>query len=331
MSNMAPRGIEWFKGAKFGLFMHYGLYSLLGRGEWVQWVENIPCAEYAKLMDDFTAKDFDADAITDLACEAEMKYVNITSMHHDGFCLFESQQTDFTSTNAAAKRDLIAELAEQCAAKGLGLCLYYSHGRQWKHPHGMCEPKYDESSRPLYPTTDPNYASPEEHDISKYVEHVKNQMTELLTNYGPIANIWFDGWSTPYNGPWREELELPELYAHIRSLQPDCLISYKWNITGTEDFYAPEYHWPAGDDEQMAKVRANPKPMELCHLIAGWAYLERELGKHRGADSIMADFDYVAQYDANLLLGTGPEPTGLIDKQDAASLREVGRRLRAGG
>ncbi len=111
MSNVAPRGIEWFKGAKFGLFLHYGLYSLLGRGEWVQWVETIPCAEYAKLMDDFTAADFDADFITDLALDAEMKYVNLTSMHHDGFCLFESKATDFTSVNAAARRDRVGELA----------------------------------------------------------------------------------------------------------------------------------------------------------------------------------------------------------------------------
>ena len=326
----APCGIEWFKNAKFGLFLHYGLYSLIGRGEWVQYVENIPLAEYAKLMRDFTAKDFDADFITDLALDAEMKYVNLTSMHHDGFCLFESKVTDYTSVNSAARRDLVGELAEQCHKKGLGLCLYYSHGRQWKHPHAMSPPKYDESSRPKYPVPEPAYATGRAHDISKYVEYCEAQITELLTNYGTVANIWFDGWYTPMSGPWEEELRIPQLYAAIKRLQPDCLISYKWGLTGTEDFYAPEFGWPDEDEVQMAKARANPKPMELCHPITCWAYRAEERGKHRDPDSVMADFEHVAKYNANYLLGTGPEPTGIIDKQDAATLREVGKRLRAG-
>ncbi len=329
MPNITPSGIDWFSNARLGLFMHYGLYSLLGRGEWVQYVENIHVAEYAKLMGEFTAKDFDADFITDLALEAEMKYVNITSMHHDGFCLFDTEQTDFNSVNAAAGRDLVGELADQCHKKGLGMCLYYSHGRQWRHPHAMSCPPYDESARPLYDTPEPTYATGDDHDISKYVAHCEAQITELLTNYGPIANIWFDGWGTPMSGPWETELQLPELYEMIRKLQPKCLISYKWGITGTEDFYAPEFHWPGGDPEQLTRARANPKPMELCHLIAGWAYLKAEEGKHRGADSIMTDLDYASEMSANLLLNTGPLPDGAIDQQDVETLREVGKRLRA--
>jgi len=322
-------GVEWFRNARFGLFMHYGLYSLLGRGEWVQLRELIPVAEYEKLKDEFTAKNFDADMITDLALEAEMQYVNITTMHHDGFCLFDTNETDFNSVNSPAKRDLVAELADACQKKGLGLCLYYSHGRHWRHPHAMTPEKYDKTARPAYESPEPAYATGDDHDISKYVAYCKSQVTELLTNYGPVANIWFDGIGTTQSGPWGEELCIPELYKHIRTLQPDCLISYKWWLTGTEDFIAPEYHWPERQPEKMTEAQKRGIPIELCHHIAGWGYASANDGKHRGVDSVMKDLDYASQFDANLLLNTGPLPDGSIDKQDVATLREVGRRLRS--
>ena len=126
--------LQWFKDAKFGLFMHYGISSLLGRGEWVQYRENIPLSEYEKLTNEFYATNFNADFITDLALESGMKYVNITSRHHDSFCLFESKISDYTTVNTPAKRDLIAELSEQCSKKGLGLFLYYSYALDWWHP-----------------------------------------------------------------------------------------------------------------------------------------------------------------------------------------------------
>ncbi|MHC4562203.1 MAG: alpha-L-fucosidase [Planctomycetota bacterium] len=330
MTYAAPRGIEWFRNAKFGLFMHYGVYSQLGKAEWVQWCEKMPVAEYEKLKDTFTAEDFDADFITDLALEAEMKYVNLTSMHHDGFCLFDTAETDFNSVNSPAKRDLVGELAEQCHKKGLGLCLYYSHGRHWRHPHTMRPEEYDESARPQLDTPDPHYATGEDYDIGKYVTYCQAQVTELLTNYGPIANIWFDGWCTPMAGPWETQLHIPELYETIRRLQPECLISYKWGITGTEDFYAPEIHWPKGDPEHMEQAVASGKPIEVCQHIAGWGYFKEYDGKHRGVDSVMEDLDYASQLLANLLLNTAPLPDGAIDRQDIATLRKVGKRLRAG-
>ena len=112
---------KWFADARYGLFMHYGLYSLLGRGEWVMFREKIPVAEYEKLTGQFTAKNFDADFITDMAAEAGMKYVNLTSRHHDSFSLFDSKTSDYNVMNTPAKRDLVGELAEQCQKKGLGV------------------------------------------------------------------------------------------------------------------------------------------------------------------------------------------------------------------
>ena len=112
--------MAWFKDAKFGLFMHFGLYSLLGRGEWVQYVEKIPVKEYAKLTEEFRAEKFDADFITDLALQAGMKYINITSRHHDSFSLFKTNQSNFNTLNTPCGRDLIAELHQACTSKGLG-------------------------------------------------------------------------------------------------------------------------------------------------------------------------------------------------------------------
>jgi len=329
--NSPSTGIEWFRNAKFGLFMHYGLYSLLGRGEWVQFNEKIPVKEYEQLKDRFSAKRFDANFITDLACEAEMKYVNITTMHHDGFCLFDTKETDFNSVNSPAGRDLVAELAEECHKKGLGLCLYYSHGRHWRHPHAMTPEKYDKTARPDYESPEPYYAGGKEYDISKYASYCRAQITELLTNYGPVANIWFDGWGTPKAGPWEAELHLPELYQTIRELQPNCLISYKLGLTGAEDFYALEYHWPKRFSEEVRKARASGKPIEICHHIAGWGYNKANDGKHRGVNSVMTDLEYASQLSANLLLNTGPLSDGSIDQQDVKTLREVGRRLREAG
>ena len=127
--------VQWFREAKFGLFMHYGLYSLIGPGEWVQYRQRIPVSEYAKLQARFTAARFDVDFITDLALEAGMKYVNLTARHHDSFSLFRTTESSFNSFQSPARRDLVGELAAACARKGLGFFLYYSYAADWRHPH----------------------------------------------------------------------------------------------------------------------------------------------------------------------------------------------------
>jgi alpha-L-fucosidase len=189
--------IEWVRRAKYGLFLHYGLYSLEGRHEWLQLREKIPVATYAKLKDRFTADKFDAGAIAALAVDAGMKYINITTRHHDSFCLFKTAQTDFNSTNSPAKRDLVLELAEACRKHRLGLSLYYSHGRDWRHPHAPNNDRYGGSARPVYQPPEPTYAYGKDHDLNKYVDFIMAQITELLTQYGPVMAIWLDGIATP--------------------------------------------------------------------------------------------------------------------------------------
>ena len=329
-TNPKEAALKWFMEADFGLFLHYGLYSLLGRGEWVQYVEKIPVTEYALLKDQFTAEKFDADFITDLALEAEIKYINITTRHHDSFCLFETKETDFNSVNSPAKRDLVAELAKACQKKGLGLCLYYSHGRDWRHAHAANNENWGGLPRPPYDPPEPEYKYGEEHDLNKYVDFMHVQITELLTNYGPIASIWLDGSSVPMSRD-HSDFRLDETYALIRKLQPQCLISYKWGVHGNEDFITPELQSVKSKPEKFQKVLETGKPLEFCYHIAKWGYHKDLHGKHRGADSLWKDLEFAGSYDANLLLNTAPRPDGSIDSQDIESLRELGKRIRNSG
>jgi len=313
--------LQWFGEARFGLFLHYGLYSLLGRHEWVQFREKIPVAEYAKLKDQFRAEKFDAVAIADLALAARMRYVNLTTRHHDSFGLFATKQTDFQSLNSPAKRDLVAELADACRRKGLGLFLYYSHGRDWRHPHAPNNDQWRGSARPQYNPPEPSYATGNEHDLQKYLDFMTAQITELLTSYGPIAGIWLDGIAVPLSGD-RAKFRCQELYDLVHRLQPQVLVSYKQGLLGTEDFFAPEHR---------GIQNATGKPMEICTTLQrnGWGYVKDS--PHLDADEVMLKLGQAAHQKANLLLNTGPLPDGSIHAGDAATLREVGERIRKGG
>jgi len=331
----APRAaaIEWFRQARFGLFMHYGLYSQLGRGEWVMLNEAIPVVEYAKLKDTFTAADFDADAITDLALAAGMTYVNLTSRHHDSFCLFRTAETDFNSVNSPAQRDLVGELAEACRRKGLALFLYYSYALDWRHPYFYAREAGWPMARPAYETPEPTYLFERDEDFRHYIDFVHNQLRELLTQYGPIAGIWLDPIMGFYLRP--ELFPIDETYALIRSLQPHCLISFKQGANGDEDFVAPERKAAAqhhGGELAMAIWEKNQhKPREICDTLQPkwWGYGKEVDGKHKTVDGIMDMLAAAEEQNANLLLNTGPLPDGAIPAEDATTLREVGRRLGA--
>jgi alpha-L-fucosidase len=322
--------IKYFREAKFGLFIHYGLYSLLEGywngehsrpAEWVQLRGLIRLKEYEKLSDRFTAEKFDADFITDMVLKAGMKYINLTTRHHDSFCLFDSRYTDFKSTNSAAKRDLVAELSEQCQQKGLGFYLYYSHGRDWRHPHAPNNDGWGGNARPKYDPPEESYKYGEEHDLQVYVEFMKNQITELLTNYGPIGAIWLDGIGTPRSRPEKvDQFRVQELYDHIHFLQPQVLVSYKQGLLGTEDFKAPERHFKGTSDI----------PLEICDTLQprSWGYDRMDKDSHKSADQVMEMLGRAADMKANLLLNTGPLPDGSIHPDDVKTLAEVGRRMR---
>ena len=314
--------LKWFTDAKYGLFLHYGLYSLLGRHEWVQFREKIPVAEYAKLKDQFTAENFDPGYIADFAVDCGMKYVNLTSRHHDSFCLFDTEQTDFNSVSSPAKTDLVGELAEACQKRGLGFFVYYSHGRDWKHPHAPNNDKWGGNARPVYDPPEPTYATGKSYNLQIYLDFVTAQVTELLTQYGPIAGIWLDGIAVPKSGDW-SLFRCQELYDLIHSLQPQVLVSYKQGLLGTEDFAAPEHK----------ALPQSDKPGEICTTMTpgSWGYMASATGKHKNADEVWENLRNAREKGYNLLLNTGPLPDGSIDPEDDRVLREVGARLRGEG
>jgi alpha-L-fucosidase len=335
--------LAWFKEARWGLFMHYGLYALLGRGEWVMFREAIPLADYEKLKEQFRAEKFDADFITDLACEAQMRYVNITSRHHDSFCLFESKYSDYTSVESPAKRDFVGELAEQCRKKGLGLFLYYSYGLDWRHPY-FYPRQFGPMARPDYKTPEPRYKWEKDEDFRHYIEFVHGQIKELLTNYGPLAGIWFDPIMAFYARP--DLFPIRETYAMIRKLQPQTLVCFKQGATGTEDFAAPERTGQSLADrvrkqfgDEKAKIAADAwesnkgKHNEICDTLQPhwWGYRKDDDGNHLDADEVLRRLSYAFCQNCNLLMNTGPLPDGSIHPVDVKTLKEVGRRIRESG
>ena len=323
-SDPRKAAIEWFTNARYGMFIHYGLYSLLGRHEWVQLREKIPVAEYAKLKEKFTAEKFDADFITDLALEAEMKYINITTRHHDSFCLWDTNYSDFKSTNSPAKRDLLAELSEQCDKKGLALFFYYSHGRDWKHPHAPNNDKWKGRARPEYEIKEPTYKYGDEHELNIYVEFMGKQINELMEMFPNTAGIWLDGIGVTKSGDY-SMFKCQELYDQIHSKLPHVLVSYNQGLLGTEDFLAPERKYQSEGKPE--------KPLEICDHLQnnGWGYMKSEDGKHKKKETVIEMLKRANSYPANLLLNTGPLPNGEIHPEDVKVLREVGEAIREKG
>ncbi|MHC4199735.1 MAG: alpha-L-fucosidase [Planctomycetota bacterium] len=329
--------VEWFREAKYGLFLHYGLYSILGTHEWVQFRERIPVAEYAKLAEKFTASGFDAPAIAEFAVDCGMKYVNLTTRHHDSFCLFDSKETDFKSTSSPAGRDLVAELAAACRERGLGFLLYYSHGRDWRHPHAPNNDEWGGSARPKYDSPEPSYACGDDHDLGKYLEFMSAQVRELLTNYGPVAAIWFDGQAVPRSrteddlAKWR----IQEIYDMIHDMQPQVLVSYKQGVLGTEDFFTPEHRMPERGNERKAgkfySREGAPVEINTTMTPGSWGWLADPEAERKTAEDIWKALGVARRAGANLCLNTGPRPDGSIEPLDEAPMREVGARLRKEG
>ncbi|NOR75087.1 MAG: alpha-L-fucosidase precursor [Draconibacterium sp.] len=324
--NPRQASLDWFQDARFGMMICYGLVSVDARHEFEQWKYKIPVKEYEKKTERFIADKFDADFICDLAVEAEMKYITFVAKHCDGFCLWQTAETDFNSFNSPAYLDIVGELAEACRNRGLGLFIFYEHGFDWRHPHGPRRAAFPKGPRILeidYPEPEPAYAYGEDYDLNKYVEYVHAQITELLTNYGPVAGVWLDGAAVPSSGN-QTKFKLQELYDHIHKLQPHALISYKWGVNGTEDFFAPERGQINAIDENIA----NAKPTELCEALnSGWFYIKGSGRKN--ADWVMKRLEYAKSKKYNYLLNIGLLPDGSVHPKDIETLKSVGERIRS--
>lgn len=335
--NPRQANLEWFKHAKYGLFMHYGLYSILEDGEWVQLRHDppIPVADYDTLKNYFNPKNFDADFITDLAMEAGMNYINITSRHHDSFSLFKTEQSAFNSVDAPnCGRDLVEELAQACEKKGLGLFLYYSYGADWKHPYFYSRESGWGAARPNYSEPQPEYKFEKDEDFKQYIDFVHAQLRELLAQYPTIAGIWLDPIMGYYHRP--DLFPIEETYTLIRSLNPHVLISFKQGANGDEDFSAPERSGGAKVGQQLEVAKRvyelnKDKPKEICNTLQphAWGYKKSVNGQHKKADEVYSILQKMDSIGANLLMNVGPLADGSFPEEDIQTLREVGERLRA--
>jgi alpha-L-fucosidase len=331
----------WFRDAGFGLFIHYGLYSQLARHEWVLHREAMPLAEYERLFDTFRPDRFDADAITDLALEAGMGYVNLTACHHEGFCLWDSATEPFNSMRSCG-RDLVRELAAACDRKGLGFFAYYTHVLNWRHPYALTRDLLD-MARPNFAQPEPRYRLTRPEEWRHYWDYAQRCLAELAQLDAPLAGIWLDLIMAYYRLPQLVPIE--ETYALIRKLRPEAMVSYKQGATGDEDFAAPEFLFKsigerlrASGDTEGAKLadaaweRNRFKHNEICMTLqanGSWGYFEG--AAHRTADEVWRSLAYARAHNCNLLANVGPLPDGSIHPDDVACLREVGRRLRTEG
>ncbi|HEY8535618.1 MAG TPA: alpha-L-fucosidase, partial [Vicinamibacterales bacterium] len=310
---------EWFQDAKFGLFIHWGIYSILGDGEWVLNNQRIRLEEYEKLADFFNPVAFDPAEWVAMAKAAGMKYITITSKHHDGFAMYDSKVSDWDIVDRTPYgKDVIKALAEECRRQGLKLFFYYSQ-LDWHHPD------YYPRGRTGNDTGRPNAG-----DWNRYIDHMNAQLTELLTNYGEIGGIWFDGWWDRPDAPWR----LEETYALIHRLQPSALIGsnhHRRPFPG-EDFQMFEKDLPGHNTAGFnAEAEIGNLPLEMCDTINGsWGFNLQDR-RHKSTRDLVHLLVKAAGYNSNFLLNVGPMPNGKIQEEHRQRLAEIGQWLQAHG
>ncbi|OPZ24159.1 MAG: Alpha-L-fucosidase [Lentisphaerae bacterium ADurb.BinA184] len=292
---MAPN-MDWFVNARYGLMMHYGLYSILGRGEWVRNREQIPAAQYARLARRFNPAGFDAEAICDLAVRAGMRYVCFTTMHHDGFRLYGTGLSDFNSVKASG-RDLVRELVEAARRRGLRISLYHSLNNWHDQPDAVA-------------------ALEDRAACETFIRGVFERVRELVTLFNPIDCLWYDGWWPFTAEGWRGE----EMNAMVRAIQPHILFNGRNGLAG--DFGTPEQHMGAPSPW---------RPWEGCITANGswsWHRGDRDWKTPWQVAELLA---CAASQGGNLLLNVGPKPDGSLPPQAPRLLEQVGSWLKVNG
>jgi alpha-L-fucosidase len=309
---------RWFQDAKFGMFVHWGVYSVLGDGEWVMNNRKIPAPEYEKLAPQFNPTEFDPAEWALLAKQAGMKYITITSKHHDGFAMWGTKQSKWNIVDATPyKKDALKMLADECHKQGIKLFLYHSH-LDWHHSD-------------YYPRgrTGHNTGRPESGDFSRYLDYLDNQLRELLTGYGEIGGIWFDGWWDKPDADWR----LEETYSLIHSLQPAALIGnnhHRIPFDG-EDFQMFEKDLPGHNTAGFNAAEIGQLPLETCDTInRAWGYNKNDT-RYKSTRELIQYLVRSAGYNANFLLNVGPMPNGKIQPEFVERLREMGRWMKTNG
>ena len=321
--------MKWWRDARFGMFVHWGLYAvpagqwegkkIPGIGEWIMERADIPVAEYEPLAQQFNPARFNADEFVGIAKNAGMKYIVITSKHHDGFCLWDSEVTDYDIIDATPfKRDILKELSKACKKQGIKLCFYHSI-MDWHHP---------DAQRPFYP--DYNDSKKSNPNFARYVEtYMKPQLKELITEYGPLGVLWFDGeWIKDWTEPQGKDL-----YNYVQALQPNILINNRVGKgrQGMEGLNKDdqEYAGDFGTPEQQIPATGLPGvDWESCMTMNDtWGYKSYDDNWKSSKDLLQKLVD-IASKGGNFLLNVGPTAEGVIPDASVERLAAIGKWMK---
>lgn len=321
--------MAWYKQARFGMFIHWGIYAIPARGEWVRSNEQMPEEEYRPFAAEFDPIDFNPRQWARLAKQAGMKYVILTAKHHDGFCMFDSQYTDWKVTNSPYGKDVVRQFVDAVRAEGLKVGLYYSL-LDWHHPDF---PHYQDRYHPA--RNDPSQGN-EGRDFSRYLKYMFGQIRELCTNYGTIDLLWFDfSYDTMRADAWHAA----ELIDMVRSLQPQVIINNRLEVSGEGrgslaegrptsyhgDFITPERMIPP---ECITDVFGRPLAWESCLTMNdSWGYTATDQN-WKPADLLIKKLVECVSKGGNMLLNVGPTATGTFPEQSVQILTQIGRWMR---
>ena len=312
---------EAFQDDKFGIFLHWGIYSMPAQGEWYMHNANIDRKEYAKLASGFYPSKFNAREWVSAIKASGAKYICLTSRHHDGFSMFHTQYSDYNIVDATPfGRDILKELSEECQKQGIALHLYYSH-LDW----------YREDYYPLG-RTGHGTGRTRHGEWKDYYQFMNNQLTELLTSYGPIRAIWFDGWWDHDQDP-DFDWQLPEQYAMIHRLQPACLIGNNHHQTPFEgeDIQIFERDLPGENKAGLSGQSISQLPLETCETMNGmWGYKITDQN-YKSTKELIHYLVNAAGKNANLLMNIGPQPNGELPEVAVRRLKEVGEWMQVYG
>ncbi|MEA5405183.1 alpha-L-fucosidase [Arcicella sp. DC2W] len=312
---------EEFQKARFGMFIHWGVSSILGDGEWVMQIKNIPVKDYKRLQKTFNPVDFNAKTWVDIAKGAGMKYITLITRHHDSFSNFATKQSDWNIMNTPFKRDIVKELADECHKQGIKICFYYSLLDWYRDDY-----PYETGK------TGKGTGRTKKSDYASYLAFMKSQLTELLTKYGEVSAIWFDGhWDQLDNDhdktlqskiDWKYE----EIYSLIHKLQPQCLIGNNHHLSPIpgEDFQMFERDLPGENKGGLSGQEISTLPLETCETLNGaWGYNIKD-DNYKSPKQLVDYLVRASGYGANFLLNVGPMPNGEIQPEFVERLAKVG-------
>jgi len=310
-----------FSEDRFGIFIHWGIYSTFAQGEWYLQDGPLRREEYAKAANAFYPHDFDAKAWAKVFKKAGARYITFTTRHHDGFSMWNTQQSDYNIMHTPYGKDIVAQLAEACRENNLALHLYYSHIDWMRDDYPM-----GRTGRGVGKDTT-------KADWPHYFAFMNRQLTELLTNYGSVRAIWFDGWWDQDQAKPAFDWQLPEQYALIHRLQPACLVgnNHHQQPNEGEDLQFFERDVPGENKAGLSGQAIGRLPLETCETMNGmWGYKVADQN-YKSADQLIQLLVRTASKGANLLLNVGPQPDGNLPAVAVERLEAMGEWLQVNG